>query len=180
MQAIDEVERIRRTGTLTYFHAAGGEGHPDPEVIEYVAVTLTTPDDPPDRCVGNVVVEWASHFANGALAPRIKAEGGNAKMLHLFPQILAPFAHMEHGALTPGRYMELLEARGIRRHTGNRLLDSPTMSCARCQGLFPVADYSARHAKAQAPLCQWCASWLAMEGHPDAASGTTSSPDNSP
>jgi len=46
MQAIDEVERIRREGRLTYYRSTGGPCHPDKEVIEQVAVTLRTPDDP--------------------------------------------------------------------------------------------------------------------------------------
>lgn len=96
MQAIDEIERIKRDGSLTYFRSSRHPASPDQEVIESISVALSTPDDPLGKCVAHIEVDWVPHFVNAALAPRLKAEAGNVKMLALFPEILSPFFEMRH------------------------------------------------------------------------------------
>ena len=157
MQAIDEVERIRRAGRLTYYRSVGGPCHPAREVVEQVAVMLRTPDDPRNRCVGNVVIEWVRHFANGALAPRVKAEGGEAKMLALFPEILAPFFQMRHGSLTPDEYVQGLIGLGIVAEPRNFPFESGTTTCAHCRGLFAKDELESRPDRE--PVCKWCAAY---------------------
>lgn len=73
MHAIDDIERIRREGTLTYIRAARSAGHPDQSVVEYVGITLSTPSDATDRCVGKVGHPFNDDVAN---APVGQGAGG--------------------------------------------------------------------------------------------------------
>ncbi|HKR41654.1 MAG TPA: hypothetical protein VJU59_18605 [Paraburkholderia sp.] len=136
VQAIDEIERIKRDGFLTYFRSTRQLGSPDEEVIEEVSVTLRTPDDPADRCVARVEVQWVSHFVNASLAPRLKAEAGNIKMLALFPEILSPFFAMDHGALSPDAFVAGLIRLGIQPESGNASYKPLARTCSQCAGLF--------------------------------------------
>ena len=136
MHAVDDIERIRREGTLTYMRASGGGGHPDKSVVEYVGVTLCTSSDPVDRCVGNVVIEWVPHFANAALAPRVKAQAGNLKMLALFPEILSPVFSMRAGHITPDEFVQGLEALGVRQRASTVPFVPAAIRCVRCDGIF--------------------------------------------
>lgn len=136
MQAIDEIGRIKRDGSLTYFRSTRQSGSPDQQVIESVSVTLRTPDDPLGKCVAHVEVEWVPHFANAALAPRLNSEGGNLKMLALFPEILSPFFAMDHGELSPDAFVEGLLKIGVRPDDGNASYKPLACVCSQCDSLF--------------------------------------------
>lgn len=156
MQAIDEVERIRRDGFLTYFRCTRQPGSPDQEVIELVSVTLRTPNDPQDRCVARVDIEWVAHFVNASLAPRLKAEVGGIKMLALFPEILAPFFAMNHGHLSPDAVVAGLLRIGVRPESGNASYRPLARSCSRCGGLFAPEDCTAISADVPDSVCIYC------------------------
>lgn len=154
MHAVDDIERIRREGTLTYIRAAGGAGHPDQSVVEYVGITLSTPSDATDRCVGNVVIEWVPHFANAALAPRVKAQAGNLKMLALFPEILSPVFGMRAGHITPDEFVRGLDALGVRQRPSAIPFVPSALKCVRCNGIFDKVEL-AQHPEGL--VCTMCA-----------------------
>lgn len=156
MQAIDEVERIKREGFLTYYRGTRQPGTPDQQVIEFVSVTLRTPDDPVGRCVAHVEVEWVPHFVNASLAPRLKAEAGNVKMLALFPEILSPFFSMDHGYLSPNAFVAGLLKVWVRPDDGNASYTPLARSCARCAGLFAPEDGKPDSADALGFICAHC------------------------
>lgn len=156
MQAIDEIERIKHDGFLTYYRSTRQPGSPDQEVIELVSVTLRTPDDPAGRCVAHVEVEWVPHFVNAALAPRLKAEASNVKMLALFPEILSPFFAMDHGYLSPDAFVAGLIKLGVRPDDDNASYEPLARTCGHCKGLFApeVCKPDTDHAGAE--ICVFC------------------------
>lgn len=156
MHAIDELDRIKRDGFLTYSRFSRPSSGPDQEVTEWVSVTLRTPDDPVDKCVAHVEVEWTPYFVNASLAPRLKAEASNAKMLALFPEILSPFLAMEHGHLTPDDFVAGLVKIGVRPEAGNASYTPLARTCARCTGLFAPEDCDTLSADANGNICDYC------------------------
>jgi hypothetical protein len=115
MSAVDDVDRLKREGFLTYFRLPGYSCAPDETVVEAVAITLRTPTDPRDRCVEEVVVEFlASPYEEDRLLyPRLHVEQGALKMLALFPGVLIPFSKMNHWALSPDEFVAGLRRIGI-------------------------------------------------------------------
>jgi hypothetical protein len=156
MHAIDELDRIKRDGFLTYFRFCRQSGSPDQQVTESVSVSLRTPEDPVDKCVARVEVEWTPYFVNASLAPRLKAEASNMKMLALFPEILSPFFAMEHGHLTPDDFVAGLVKIGVRPEAGNASYTPLARTCARCTGLFAPEDCDTRSADANGNICGYC------------------------
>lgn len=161
MYAVDDIERIRREGILTYIRAAGGAGHPDQSVVEYVGITLSTRSDPTDRCVGNVVIEWVPHFANAALAARVKAQAGNLKMLALFPEILSPVFGMRAGHITPDEFVQGLEALGVRQRPSAIPFVPSALQCVRCDGIFDKREIE-QHPEGR--VCTMCAIAESLSG----------------
>jgi hypothetical protein len=161
MHAIDEVERIKRDGTLTCHRFAGSFYNAcDKEVVEAVIIELTTPQDTPDSCVEQVTVEWVPYFACGELAPRITAIAGSLKMLALFPKILRPFHNMVHGQLTPEAFIQGLLKIGVnapKQQTQYAPYVSPALTCVGCEGLFSKRDYPNHGVDSHKFKCQWCA-----------------------
>ncbi len=157
MHPIDEVERIKRDGFLTYFRSDGQRGSPDQEqVVESVSVTLRTPTDPIDRCVAYVRIEWVPHFVNAALAPRLKAEADSVKMLALYPEILAPFFAMSHGSLSPDAFVDGLRKMGVKQDGGNREYMPRARTCIRCTGLFAPEDCNIHSVDPFGYICAYC------------------------
>lgn len=156
MQAVDEVERIKRDGFLTYYRSTRQPGSPDQQVVELVSVMLRTPDDPADKCVARVEVEWLPHFVNSALAPRLNAEAGSVKMLALFPEILSPFLEMDHGQLSPDAFVAGLLKIGVRSEAGNTRYTPLARTCARCSGLFAPEDCNTHSIDANGDICGYC------------------------
>lgn len=157
MQAIDEVERLKREGVLAFSRRIGTRDAMDTEVVESVVVALSTPSDPHGKCVEVVQIEWVPHFCNGALAPRVNAESGGAKMLALFPQILAPFLDMENGYLTPTDFIEGLVKVGVLAADRGESFRAPAVICARCKGLFGPKDCKTSNAESAGLICDYCA-----------------------
>lgn len=156
MRAIDDVERIKREGTLHYYRHAGGPCHPDRDVVETVSVSLRTPNDPPDRCVQLVNVEWVPHFANAALAPRVVALADSTKMLALFPEIFTPFLSMNDGQLSPDAFIDGLLKVGVLPEVRRQVFVSPSVTCTGCASLFAAKDCSTVDPKQNGFKCYWC------------------------
>lgn len=115
MIAIDDVDRLKREGFLTYFRLPGESREPGEVVVESVAITLRTPSDPRDRCVEEMVVEFLAspYDEDKLLYPRLNIEQGALKMLALFPEVLLPFLSMTHWALSPDEFVAGLRRIGV-------------------------------------------------------------------
>ncbi len=163
MKAIDDIERIKREGTLHYYRHAGGPCHPDRDVVETVSVSLRTPNDPPGRCVQLVNVEWVPHFANMALAPRVVALADSTKMLALFPEILTPFLSMHDGQLSPEAFIEGLLKVGVLPDVRQQAFVSPSVTCTGCSGIFAAKDCSTVDPERNGFKCYWCSTPLTAD-----------------
>lgn len=157
MQAIDDVKRIRQDGFLTYYRSTRDSSSPAEQVIESVSVELHTPDDPVDKCVARIDVEWIAHFADASLAPRLNAEAGGAKMLALFPEVLSPFFEMHHGQLSPDAFVAGLLKIGAQSDADNELYVPLARTCACCSGLFAPENCKPAIADSMNNMCVFCA-----------------------
>jgi hypothetical protein len=170
MQAIDEVDRIKREGTLTYYRHHGARVALDTDVVESIEIILKTPNDPSARCLEVVQIEWLPHFANGALAPRVKANAGGAKMLALFPEILAPFYSMQHGELTPEAFIEGLLKVGVSPAPRRLPYEALSITCVCCRSLFDNRHCSTYDNEMGGFCCDWCSvsarADMRMDGRP--------------
>lgn len=157
MKAIDEIDRVRREGRLTFSRHAPPAYDLDQEVVEEVVISLSTPRDPPGRCVEKVAVQWTSIRTMGSLIPSIYLDGGEAKLLALFPQILAPFVQMNGGHLTPDALIEGLKKVGVVAGHPDKPYVSPTITCARCGDLYRKTDcMTVDTLSSSGVICKWC------------------------
>lgn len=157
MHAIDEVKRIKRYGWLTFSRHSPSHAHPDLSVVEEVAITLRSPTDPQGHCVEEIVVRWTSNRTMGSLIPSIYLEGGQAKLVALFPQILTPFLDMNDGHLTPDALIQRLLKVGVSPSRPGQLYLSPTVTCSRCNSLYRKSDCTTPDPQnPDGVLCVWC------------------------
>lgn len=166
MHSCDDILHIKQTGWLSFLRCRC----PEEGVVEEVAVTLHTPTDPTDRCVGSVRIEWVPGRLD-ALEPRLKAEGSNLKVLALFPEILAPFHEMKDGRLSPDDFINGLLLLGVKPTPHAPVPAHPaSMTCPACSRLFAVAGCCHSHPMHGSVVCRLC-SLLAEHPYPDIAVG---------
>lgn len=138
MEAVDETDRVRRQGWLTFTRSAPNTQDPDDPVVEELVITLRTPSDPTGKCVAEVKVLWAGR--HGPLTPCLVADGSAAKMLALYPEVLVPFLAMDNGRITPEALIDgLLKVGVVQRGRGEPFV-SPMVSCSRCRQMFANED----------------------------------------
>lgn len=159
MHAIDDIDVIKTHGYLRYYRFFGPakSNTQDNDPVESVVVQLNTPNDPDGRCVGLVTIEWVSRFCNGALSPVLVAEGSNAKMLALFPELLTPFFEMKSGELAPEALIVALSKIGITSGEPDKAFVSHTVKCCDCASLFPSQLCTSPGPKAHSFRCDYCA-----------------------